>query len=332
MSQERIQCIVWIRYLAIAALLLAAAAGSAQDKIKLPVSVSSKTLGYSPLWVAQKQGFFAANGLDVDLILVRSGDLALMALLGGSVHISGGSTAGISAVEKGVDLAFIGGAINGLTHMILGGKHYKSIDDLRGATIGASGLTGSTTLVLKRILKEKGLEYPRDYKLLNVGASAPAFLALTSNQIAASIIAVPLAFEAADLGYNTLARVVDTVPSYQLGALALKRSWGEKNRPVAVRFMKSMAQAHRWLYSQRDAAVSFLAKEMQLSASHARRGWEYYTEKRIWHPDADLSHEGLRMVIQVMAEEGQLRPPLPAPQKFVDQSYLKEALQELASR
>ena len=41
-----------------AVLLLAAGAGLSQDKPKIPISASSKTLGYSPLWVASKLGFF----------------------------------------------------------------------------------------------------------------------------------------------------------------------------------------------------------------------------------------------------------------------------------
>lgn len=40
-----------------------------QEKVEFPVSASSKTLGYSPLWVAHRQGFFDQQGLDVQLVL-----------------------------------------------------------------------------------------------------------------------------------------------------------------------------------------------------------------------------------------------------------------------
>ncbi len=145
-----------------------------QQKITFPISASSKTLGYSPLWVAERQGFFRRQGLDVQLVLVRGADKSIMALVGGSVLVSAGAAdAPIGAIEHGMDLVFIGGVINGLTHFIMGGKGYKSYEDLRGATIGSSGLTSGTAFVLRRVLKAKGLEYPRDYKLINVGGSAP---------------------------------------------------------------------------------------------------------------------------------------------------------------
>ncbi len=304
----------------------------AQEKIKLPASVSSKTLGYSPMWVAQKQGFFNGQGLDVDVVLVRSGEQALMALLGGSVYFSGGGSAAISAVENGADLVFVGGVINGLTHMIMGAKRYKSFEDLRGATIGTSGLTGGTAIVLRRVLKAKGLEYPRDYKLMNVGASTPAFTALTSGQIAAAMMAVPLSFEAADMGYNIIGRFVDFVPKFELAPLIVRRSWAEKNRPIVVRFLKAMIHTYHWLYNSKEAAINFLSQEMQLKPSDARRGWEYYIENKIWDPNGDVTVDGIRAVMETMADQGQLKLPLPSPLKYVDQSYLREALKELGGR
>ena len=42
--------------------------------------------------------------------------------------------------------------------------------------------------------------------------------------------------------------------------------------------------------------------------------------------------EGVKAVIQIMAERGQLKPPLPSPNKYIDHSYLEEALKELGRR
>src|SRR5690242_6044749 len=236
----------------------------AQDKPKIPISASSKTLGYSPLWVASKLGFFDKQGLDVQLVLVNGADKSTMALMGGSVYFSsGGVDTVISAVEQGADLATIGGIINGLTHYIMGGKKFKSFEDLRGANIGSSGLTSGTAFVLRRVLRAKGMEYPRDYNLINVGGSAQAFLSLTAGRIDAAIIAVPLNYEAAQMGYPVIAKVVDFIPNYQLTDVTVKRSWAEKNRPLVVRFMKGLVLAMRWMHDNKEAAVDFLSKEMK---------------------------------------------------------------------
>jgi ABC-type nitrate/sulfonate/bicarbonate transport system substrate-binding protein len=307
---------------------------AAQEKVKFPISASSKTLGYSPLWVASRLGFFDRQGLDAQLVLVAGADKSTMALVGGSVNVSsGGTDTVIAAVEQGADLVSIGGVINGLTHYIMGGKKFRTFEDLRGANVGSSGLTSGTAFVLRRVLRAKGMEYPRDYNLINVGGSAQAFLSLTAGRIDAAIIAVPLNYEAANMGYPVIAKVVDFIPNYQLTEVTVKRSWAEKNRLLTVRFMKGLVQAMRWMHDNKEPAIEFLAKEMQLKPEAARRGWEYYTENKIWNANAETNVEGVRTVIQIAAERGQFKGgALPPPTKYLDHSYVEEALKELGKR
>jgi hypothetical protein len=78
--------------------------------------------------------------------------------------------------------------------------------------------------------------------------------------------------------------------------------------------------------------VDFLAKEMNLKPDHAWRGWEFYTSSRIWHPEGDINLDGLQVVAQIYAEQTQAKGPVPNAVKYVDQSYLREALKELGTR
>ncbi|HEV8719876.1 MAG TPA: ABC transporter substrate-binding protein, partial [Candidatus Binatia bacterium] len=152
--------------------------GVAQERVKFPVGVSSKVLGYGHLWAAWRRGYFEREGLDVEVVLMRGTAPAVQAMIAGS--ISAGLLANdgpIAAVEQGMDIAMIAGSSK-LTHMLMGGKNYKTWEDLRGATIGSSTLTSGTAFVLRRALKIKGLEYPRDYKLLSVGGTTSSFAAM----------------------------------------------------------------------------------------------------------------------------------------------------------
>jgi ABC-type nitrate/sulfonate/bicarbonate transport system substrate-binding protein len=263
-------------------------------------------------------------------VVIRASDVGIQALAGGSLDIAGSSAdAPVAAVEKGLDLVIIGGIINGLTQSIMASKKFKTYSDLRGATFGAISLTSGVTFALRQVLKVKGLEYPRDYKLLVIGGSPQTYAALTAGQIDAAALSLPLNYAAEEQGFNEIGRFVDVIPNYQLAALSVKRSWADKNKPVLVRFMKSMAQTFRWIHQNRDPVVEYLAREMKLKPEHARRGWEFYTTSRMWHPDGDLNVNGLQIVSQIYAEQTQLKGPVPDAAKYVDQSYLKEALREL---
>ena len=306
----------------------------AQDRPKLFLGASSKTLGYSPLWVGTKKGFFEQQGLDVQLVLLRGMPMTVQALSAGSLHIgSGGAEPYIDASERGLDFILTGGVINGTAQFIIAAKHLKSYEDLRGATFGTASLTGGTITVLREALKLKGLEYPRDYKLLIIaGGSATNLAALQSGQIGATTVAVPLNFAAEEAGFNIIGKLSDGVPYFQTNVIAMRRSWAEKNRPVAVRFMRAMVQSLRWLHENREAAVDFLAKEMQLKPAHARAGWEFYTQHRFWPPDGEVTMEGLKYNIRIYAEQTGAKGPLPEPAKYVDQSYLSEAVAGLGKR
>ena len=255
--------------IALALLIFAVTSFSAygQDKPKIYFGSSSKTLGYGPLWAAVKKGFLEQQGLDGQLVLLRGTPMNVQALAAGSLQVgSGGAEAFYEATERGLDLAMVGGVINGLTHDIIANKKYKSIEELRGATFGSSSLTSGTVTAMKQALKAKGLEYPRDYKILIIaGGSSANLAAMQSGQIAATTVAIPLNYLAEEAGFNVVGRLIDAVPEFELGALAVKRSWAEKNRALAVRFMKAIALTNRWMYENKEAAVDFLAREMQLN-------------------------------------------------------------------
>ena len=304
-----------------------------QERVKLRISSATKTFGYGPLWVASQKGFFERQGLDVELVVIRASDVGIQALAGGSLEIAGSaSDAPIAAIEKGLDLVIVGGIINGLSQSIMAAKRFKTYADLRGATFGAISLTSGVTFALRQVLKAKGLEYPRDYKLLVIGGTPQTYAALLSGQIDAAALSRPVNYAAEEQGFNEIGRFVDVISNYQLAALSTKRSWAEKNRPVLVRVMKAMAETMRWMHQNKEATTDLLAKEMKLKPEHARRGWDFYTSTRTWHPDGDVNLEGLQIVTRIYWEQTQSKGAVPAPSKYVDQSYLREALKQLPGR
>ncbi|HEU5465139.1 MAG TPA: ABC transporter substrate-binding protein [Candidatus Binatia bacterium] len=307
--------------------------GYGQERLKLRISSATKTFGYGPLWVASQKGFFERQGLDVELVVIRASDVGIQALAGGSLEIAGSaSDAPIAAIEKGLDLVIVGGIINGLSQSIMAAKRFKTYADLRGATFGAISLTSGVTFALRQVLKAKGLEYPRDYKLLVIGGTPQTYAALLSGQIDAAALSLPVNYAAEEQGFNEIGRFVDVISDYQLAALSTKRSWAEKNRPVLVRVMKAMAETMRWMHQNKEATVGLLAREMKLKPEHARRGWDFYTSTRTWHPDGDVNLEGLQIVTRIYWEQTQSKGAVPAPSKYLDQSYLREALKQLPGR
>jgi ABC-type nitrate/sulfonate/bicarbonate transport system substrate-binding protein len=305
----------------------------AQEKFRFLVGESSKNLSYGPLWVAGKMGFFDREGLDVPIITMRGSPLTLQALTAESIYGAGaGVDALIGAYERGADLTMIGGLLNSLGLSMIGGKPYKTYADLRGTTIGTQTLTSGTGFALRLVLKAHGLEYPRDYKLLNIGGASDRYQALTSGQISSTPVGLPLDLMAKQQGFNIIGYFADDLPNFQFAGYFVKRSWAEKNRALAVRFMKAIASTMRWMMDNREAACAYLSKEMVISVEHCRYAADYNWKSRIWDRNADVNVEGVRTVIKLVAEQGVLKEPLPEPAKYIDQSFLKQALAEIGKK
>ena len=303
---------------------------AAQEKFRFPIGESSKNLSYGPLWVAAKMGFFERESLDAPIITMRGSPLTLQALTAESIYVAGaGVDALISASERGADITMIGGLLNGLGLSMIAGKPYKTYADLRGTTIGTQTLTSGTGFALRLVLKAHGLEYPRDYKLLNIGGASDRFQALTSGQMSSAPVGVPLDLVAKQQGFNILGYFTGDLPNFQFAGYFVKRSWAEKNRTLGVRFMKALASTMHWMMDNREAACAYLSKEMAISLEHCRYAADHNWKSRIWDRNADVNVEGVRTVIKLVAEQGILKEPLPEPSKYIDRSYLNQALAEL---
>src|SRR5215475_10457164 len=256
---------------------------AAQEKFRFPIGESSKNLSYGPLWVASKMGFFEREGLEVPIITMRGSPLTLQALTAESIYgAAAGVDALIGAYERGADLTMIGGLLNSLGLSMIGGKPYKTYADLRGTTIGTQTLTSGTGFALRLVLKAHGMEYPRDYALLNIGGASDRYQALTSGQISSAPVGVPLDLVAKQQSFNIIGYFADDLPNFQFNTYIVKRSWAERNRPLVVRFMKAMVSTMRWMSDNRDQACVYLTKEMAISMEHCRHGSDYNWRSRIW--------------------------------------------------
>ena len=184
-------CFVWVLLFcashAIPSLALA------QEKVRFPIGASSKTFSYGPLWLGQKLGYFEREGLDVQIVVMRGTPITIQALATESIYVANVGTDGvIGAVDKGLDLAMVGSLLNNLSMSLVAAKPYKTFDDLRGKTIGSQTITTGTGFAMRLVLRAHGLEYPRDYQILNVGGVTDRYIALQSGQIAATPLSVPL--------------------------------------------------------------------------------------------------------------------------------------------
>jgi ABC-type nitrate/sulfonate/bicarbonate transport system substrate-binding protein len=304
---------------------------SAAPAQTLKVGMTSKTLFYLPFYAAQKRGLYTAEGLKVELVLIGRSDVQLQALLSGEIHFATLNSDGVIAVnEKGANLKVIAGVDNAAPYVLVGGKAYKTINDLKGARLGVSSLRGGATSILLEYLKNKGLYHPKDYIMTVIsGGTAARLTALETGAIAGAVLGVPYSDIAIDQGFNRLGDTMEVISTYQFNGVTVDPAWAEKNRSIVVKFLKAHIRALRWIHEQPEQATQLFMSEMGVKQPYAQRGIEYFTKSKIFPTDGSMTLAGLKVNIQVQFRDGVLKEPLPGPERYVDQSYVRQAQKEL---
>lgn len=293
---------------------------------------TSRDLNYLPFFVAQKLGFHEKEGLRADLVSIGRSDVQLQALVTGDLHFANINADGIIIWNErsGGNLKVAAGSSNAAPYLLIGAKNVKRIEDLKGQRLGVASLRGGATSILLSYLKSKGLVYPRDFSMVVISGGTPARLgALESGAIAGAVLGIPYGDIAVDKGFPSLGDTMEVISTYQFNAININPAWAEKNRPSVVKFIKAHIQALRWIYGSPSAAADFLTRELGLQAPYAQRGIDYYTKNKVYAVNGDVTLAGLKVNIQVQAQDGVLKGPLPTPEKYIDLSYLRQAQKEL---
>jgi ABC-type nitrate/sulfonate/bicarbonate transport system substrate-binding protein len=297
----------------------------------LKVGMTSKTLFYLPFFVGQKKNFYSAENLKVELILIGRSDVQLQALLSGEINFGGLNADGVIAInEKGANLKVIAGVDNAAPYFLIGGKAYKKVEDLRGARLGVSSLRGGATSILLEFLKSKGLYYPKDFVMTVIaGGTVARLTALETGAIAGGVLGFPYSEMAVDQGFTPLGDTMEVISTYQFNGLTVNPAWAEKNRATVVKFLKAHIRSLRWIHEQPEQATEFFMTEMGVKQPYARRGIDYFTKNKVFPIDGSVTLEGLKANIQVQYRDGVIKEPLPSPEKYADQTYVRQAQKEL---
>jgi NitT/TauT family transport system substrate-binding protein len=169
------------------ALGIGLAAPAHADTIKIGLQ---PWLGYGPLWIAEKQGYFAEEGVDVQLVNFGwDADLAV-ALASGNINVTSIATNGVILQRNnGIDLkAFM--LMDGSTtaDAVLANKAVNSIAELKGKKV-AYEVGATSDLLINYALKVNGMSL-KDIESVPINA-ADAGLALIAGRVDVAVTYEP---------------------------------------------------------------------------------------------------------------------------------------------
>jgi ABC-type nitrate/sulfonate/bicarbonate transport system substrate-binding protein len=283
-----------------------------------------------PIFVADREGFFAREGLAFGSILIPGGgEHMIEALEDGTVDLTHVATPFLIArAMAGSDAVAIAAEFDNPIYTLIARPAIASFAALKGRVVGMADDGGTIAYSMAKLLARNGVA-ASDVVLKLVPGTPQRFNCLRRGPCDAVPLGQPEDFEALDQGYRRLGVSSDAVPRFLYTVTAAKRSWAEAHEDAVVRYVRALAAAFRFIRdpSHRDAVVQTIVATEAVSEASARRTLElYFTPERHVLPEAgEFDLEGLRQVIAFMADKGTLHAPLPAAERFVDRRYLRAA-------
>jgi NitT/TauT family transport system substrate-binding protein len=235
-------------------------AAIAQEKIRIGVPLFP-TVSF-PVFIAQEKGIFEKNGLKAEIIRINSEPTTYQALISGDIDATSGAPTGlVQSNLQGVPVVSLGSWDNLVSYTMVTREKIDVLSQLKGKKIGINRLGGKSSLILRVMLEDAGLNSMKDVTLLQLGGSQERLAALMRGGIDAA--PVDFAFEPKMKQMGFFLVTGKKIP-FMNGPITVKSSSLQSNRPKWVRFVKSYLEATHYLTTNKEGSVEVLRRAIQL--------------------------------------------------------------------
>jgi ABC-type nitrate/sulfonate/bicarbonate transport system substrate-binding protein len=289
-----------------------------------------KTISSLQFYLAQRKGFFTREGIRLEMLPIEGGAANMViALNKGVVDITRTATPYlIQDVLKGSDNVAILGETATPIYSLIVKPDIKTFADLKGKTIGLSLAVDTISISTRKLMAMNGVK-DGDFKVKELVGTPARSDCLRKGDCDAVPLGQPEDLVLMKQGYRRLGVSTDAMANFQFIVSAVRRSWGEKNKDALVAYVRALATSYRYLREpgNRDEVVRVVLDTTGSSEDIARQTLSLYFEpdRGVVPKQGEIDVRGFNEVIRVMGEAGELKPPLPPAERFIDLQYLKAA-------
>nr|WP_284748263.1 ABC transporter substrate-binding protein [Amycolatopsis sp. RTGN1] len=234
------------------------------EKSTIKVSIQQIT-DLGPFWLAQEDGYFRAEGLDVKSVMADSGQASIGNVISGRADIAFSSYASFFVAKSvGADLWLVadGTSVSPRSNAIVAAPNspVRTVNDLAGKKIAITAKNTASDILAKSVMRDRRVSYGAvnwvEMPFLNVAA------ALQQGQIDAAYVAEP---------YVTIAaRVAGAIPvvdintgstqDFPLAGFGSMKTWAQENPKTLAAFQRAMKKATLEVVNDRSKVEPLLAK------------------------------------------------------------------------
>jgi NitT/TauT family transport system substrate-binding protein len=234
--------------------------GLGQEKIRIGVPLFP-TVSF-PAFIAHEKGFFEKNGLKAEIIRINSEPTTYQALISGDIDVTSGAPTGlVQSNLQGVPVVSLGSWDNLVSYTVATREKVDDLSQLKGKKIGINRLGGKSSLILRVMLEDAGLNTTKDVTLLQLGGSQERLAALMRGGIDAAPVDFAFEPKMKQLGFNL---VTGKKTPFMNGPMVVKTASVQANRGKWLRFVRAYMEATHYLTTNKEGSIETLRRSIGL--------------------------------------------------------------------
>jgi len=190
--------------------------GGALETVRLAYPSLSSTMFY--LLIAQKEGYYKQEGLNVEILNIR-GEIGIRTALAGEIDFITNAGSSLVAGIRSVPLKLVIVCQDRPSWELIAQPQIKSISQLKGGNVAIMSPEGSLAVATREMLRKNGVDPTKEANLIVMGGDDVRFMALKGKAIQATLMNPATSFLAQKDGFTRLASAGDYV-SYVQGGVA----------------------------------------------------------------------------------------------------------------
>ena len=311
-------------------ILAGAASARAEGDGNLKIGYLPAT-GHGKIFVAQERGYFAEEGLKVELVeFINSAD-GIAAIRAGKIDVGGfGTVAPLLQISTGADLRIIGGLMGEDAAIVTTpekAESLKKVTDLKGKKVATIRLaTGD--VILRAAVHKAGLSWKDDLEIFELKSPGAVIEAVKNGQADAGVVWGPHDVSAVNQGLKVVIVSADLYPGHPCCRLTVDGGQYQERAADWKSFLRAMLKAERYALTggpeHRKRTVDDIRKYAKLDADLIDKS--YYRG----HLDqsTDPNAAGVENIWRIINEAGFVQARADAP-RFIETGAYREALESL---
>jgi NitT/TauT family transport system substrate-binding protein len=304
---------------------------AAQEPFKLRVASVNSPPSLHTLYmrVAQEEGIYKRNGLNVDeIISLTSGPLMTQALASGHIDVGDTDAEGVlNAVASGFGLVVVAAPSQHLSYVVMVQPEIKSAKDLAGKPFAISRPGAQSQYLLYPLLDQAGVAR-NAVTWIPIGGPSQRRLALVNNRVKGALLHLDYALAAKrDSKVVELDRVARNNPDYPHQMLVVRKELVEKRPDVVTAVTRSIIEACRFMVGNRERTVDIYMKASgETDRNLVNAGYDALLSIHGFGVNGGMTRRGLEIVTKYAVDNGAKSIPI---ESWSDFRFQEEALKQI---